>query len=253
MSIEGLIPTRRPVPDSLFGGRLRGACLLHLEVVDVRDLAPHVRSVTVASSDLVGFEHAPGQDLMIEFPAGAGSGRRHYTIRHGDSAAGMAKLEFELHDGFGAASLWAAQAELGDRLEAIGPRGTITVRPGATSHVFVADDSTMPATFAIIEARLVETSTTALPVTTHGAESRPAPTAVSNTTLLWIDRSQIVERLAGLQPRASTAAYIFGERHLVRTAEEVLVGIGVPRDAISSKADLQQDQSNAGHDEPAFD
>ena len=130
MSTQGIIPTRRPVPDTLFGGRLRGSYLLDLEVVDVRDLAPHVRSVTVASSDLVGFEYAPGQDLMIEFPDGAGSVRRRYTIRHADSAAGLAELEFELYDGIGPATLWAAHAEPGDRLEAIGPRGRIALRTG---------------------------------------------------------------------------------------------------------------------------
>jgi len=36
MSADSRISTRRPVPDNLFGGRLRGAYLLDLEVIDIR-------------------------------------------------------------------------------------------------------------------------------------------------------------------------------------------------------------------------
>jgi NADPH-dependent ferric siderophore reductase len=253
MSTEGLIPTRRPVPDTLFGGRLRGAYLLDLEVIDIRDLAPHVRSITVASTDLIDFEYAPGQDLLIEFPRGGSTVRRRYTIRRSGPAGGTAEFEFELHDGVGAATLWAAQAKPGDRLEAIGPRGGIGLRTAATHHLFVVDDSAMPAAFAMLDALPLGTSATALLVTAHGAESRPVPASASKTTMKWIDRSEMAEGVAGLVPRPGTAAYVFGERQLVRTAEEVLAALGVPRDAISSKAYWRQDQPNASHGEPSID
>ena len=61
---------RRPVPDHMFGGRLRGSYLLDLEVVGVDEVAPHVRLITMASSDLVGFGYTPGQDLLFEYPDG---------------------------------------------------------------------------------------------------------------------------------------------------------------------------------------
>jgi hypothetical protein len=62
------VSTRRPVPDEMFNGRLKGSYLLDLEVVGVDELAPHVRLITMASSDLVGFEHTPGQDLCSSSP-----------------------------------------------------------------------------------------------------------------------------------------------------------------------------------------
>ena len=147
MSERSPVGTRRPVPDHMFGGRLRGSYLLDLEVVGVDEVAPHVRLITMASSDLVGFEYTPGQDLLFEFPDGDRALRRRYTIRRSDPAAGIADFEIEIHDGRGPATRWAVKAELGEHLEAIGPRGGISLRPTATSHLFVVDDSAMPAAF----------------------------------------------------------------------------------------------------------
>jgi NADPH-dependent ferric siderophore reductase len=147
MSDRRPVSTRRPVPDHMFSGRLRGSYLLDLEVVGVDEVASHVRLITMASSDLVGFEYIPGQDLLFEFPDGDRALRRRYTIRRSDPVEGTADFEIELHDGRGPATRWAAKAELGEHLEAIGPRGGISLRPTATSHLFVVDDSAMPAAF----------------------------------------------------------------------------------------------------------
>jgi len=62
----------------------------------------------------------------------------------------------------------------------------------------------------------------------------------------------MIEMLSGLHPAAGTAAYLLGERHLVRTAQELLVAGGVDRDAVASKAYWRRDQPNASHGEPSF-
>ncbi|HVM64636.1 MAG TPA: siderophore-interacting protein, partial [Acidimicrobiales bacterium] len=200
------IPTRRPVPDELFGGRLRGAYLLDLEVVAAERIAPHVRSITVASSDLVGFAYTPGQDLMIAFPDAGAAVRRRYTVRRADGAAGTADLEFELHAGGGAAARWAAAARVGEHLDGIGPRGTIGTHPGADHHLFVADDSAMPAAFAMIEALGPGSRATAVLVTAHGAESRPGPASTVPSTLTWVDEHEVTDVLAGLDLATSKLA-----------------------------------------------
>ena len=246
------VSTRRPVPDHMFGGRLRGSYLLDLEVVGVDEVAPHVRLITMASSDLVGFEYTPGQDLLFEFPDGDRALRRRYTIRRSDPAEGIADFEIEIHDGRGPATRWAAKAEPGEHLEAIGPRGAISLRPTATSHLFVVDDSAMPAAFVMLEALPADTPATALLVTSHGAKSRPAPAGAPATSLLWLDQPEMLEMLSDLHPATGTAAYLFGERHLVRTAEELLVAGGLDRDAMASKAYWRRDQPNASHGEPPF-
>ena len=245
------VTTRRPVPDHMFNGRLKGSYLLDLEVVGVDEVAPHVRLITMASSDLVGFEYMPGQDLLFDFPDGDRALRRRYTIRRSDPAEGIADFEIEIHDGRGPATRWAAKAELGGHLETIGPRGGNSLRPTATSHLFVVDDSAMPAAFAMLEALPPDTPATALLVTSHGPKSRPAPTGAPATSLVWLDQAQMFEMLSDLHPAAGTAAYLFGERHFVRTAEELLVAGGLDSDAVASKAYWRRDQPNASHGEPS--
>ena len=252
MSERRPVSTRRPVPDDMFGGRLKGSYLLDLEVVGVEEVAPHVRLITMASSDLVGFEYAPGQDLLFEFADGERALRRPYTIRRSDPAEGTADFEIEIHEGRGPGTLWAAKAELGEHLEAIGPRGAISLRPTATSHLFVVDDSAMPAAFVLLEALPADTPATALLVTSHGAKSRPTSAGAPATSLVWLDRAEMLDMLSDLRPAAGTAAYLFGERHLIHTAEELLVTGGLDRDAVASKAYWRRDQPNASHGEPSF-
>jgi NADPH-dependent ferric siderophore reductase len=221
-------------------------------VIGVEDVAPHVRLITMTSSDLVGFEYTPGQDLLFEFPDGDRTLRRRYTIRRSDTELGIADFEIEIHDGRGPATRWAATAEPGNHLEAIGPRGGISLRPTATSHLFIVDDSAMPAAFALLEALPAETPATALLVTSHGAKSRPATAVAPETSLVWFSQSEMLGMLSDLHPAADTAAYLFGERHLVRKAEELLVAGGLDRDAVASKAYWRRDQPNANHGEPSW-
>jgi NADPH-dependent ferric siderophore reductase len=89
---------------------------------------------------------------LFEFHDGDPALRRRHAIGRSDTALGIAYFEIKIHDGRGPATRWAAKAELGEHLEAIGPRGGISLRPTATSHHFVVDDSAMPAAFALLEA-----------------------------------------------------------------------------------------------------
>jgi NADPH-dependent ferric siderophore reductase len=100
----------------MFGGHLKGSFLLELEVIGVDEIAEHVRLIKLASSDLVGFEYAPGQDLLFEFPDGDRTLRRRYTIRRLDSLEGTADFEIEMHNGLGPATRWVAKAQVGQRL-----------------------------------------------------------------------------------------------------------------------------------------
>lgn len=244
--------TRRPVPDHMFDGHLRGSYLLDLEVIGVNEVAPHVRLITMASPDLEGFEYTPGQDLLFEFPDGDVTVRRRYTIRRADPEEGTADFEIEIHDGRGVANRWASKAELGEHLEAIGPRGAINLRLEATSHLFIVDDSAMPAAFALIEALPADAPATALLVTSHGAKSRPVTVGGAETSLIWLDQKEIREKLSDQHPPVGTAAYLFGERQLIRTMEELLVASGFENDALVSKAYWRWGEPNASHGEPSF-
>lgn len=249
----GLTPTRRPVPDSLFGGRLRDAFLLELEVVGVEAIAPHVRHLTLASTDLLGFEYQAGQDLMLDFSEPGHTVRRRYTIRRADPIAGTVDLEVEMHSSAGVATRWALDATVGSRVEAVGPRGTIFLRPAAGSYLFVADDSAMPAGFAMMEALPRGSTAMAVLVTPHGAESRPGPDVSADVRLLWVEEAQVPEAIAGLVLEQGVAAYVYGERSLVLDAVSLLAAAGVDNDAIASKAYWRRNQPNAANGEPTRD
>lgn len=242
--------TRRPVPDDLFGGRLRGAFLLDLEVVAVDDLAPRLRQLTFASSDLVDFAWEAGQDLMLAVPDGDRTVRRRYTIRSADPAAGTLDIQAVLH-GDGPFARWAATATAGAgaRIEGIGPRGAITLDPDAAAHVLVGDETAIPVTLAMLEAAPAGVPATA--VLAAGDDCRvPVPDGLAVT---WVAEDELPDALGRLEPPAGTAAYVNGERSLVRRAAAALTGRGVPADAVRTKAYWRRDQANAAHGEPARD
>lgn len=220
-------PRRRPVPADLFGGRLAGCFLLDLEVVGTGEPRPGTRSITFTSPDLVGFESLPGQDVMFEVPAMPGT-RRRYTIRRADPAAGTLDIEVVLH-GDGPFASWAAGASVGDRIEGIGPRGVVTLHAGATHHLFVADASAVP--FALAMAESVS----------------------AGTPLTVVEIVDALDDLDTIALPAGAAAYVNGERSLVRSAVELLVTRGVPPDMITSKAYWRRDEANKPHGEPSKD
>jgi hypothetical protein len=92
------------------------------------------------------------------------------------------------------------------------PRGRISLRPTGTSHLFVVDDSAMPAAFVLLEVLPADSPGTDLLVTSHGSNSRPAPTGALATSLVWMSRAVTLEMLSDLHLAEGTAADRFGER-----------------------------------------
>src|SRR5580700_739520 len=76
--------------------------------------------------------------------------RRRYTIRHLDQAQRRVTLDVVLH-GDGPGERWVRAAKPGDRIEGIGPRGKVTASPAADWHLFMGDESAMPAIMAMTE------------------------------------------------------------------------------------------------------
>lgn len=242
---------RRPVPDELFGGRLKGTFLLDLEVAAVADHTATFRTITFRSPDLIDFEWKPGQDLMFDIPGDTSGVRRRYTIRRADAAAGTVDVDVVLHE-HGRFANWAKTAVPGDRIEAIGPRGAITVIPDATHHLFVADASSIGATFAMVEALRAGTRATVL-VAVEGEPPVEPPSTGADLELFWLPEADLTDRLRELELPEATVAYVNGERSLVRRAAEVLAERQLPADAVTTKQYWRRDRPNAPHGEPPKD
>jgi NADPH-dependent ferric siderophore reductase len=242
---------RRPVPDDLFGGRLAGCFLLDLEVAAVQDRTPTFRTITFRSEDLVDFEWQAGQDLMFEVPGDDSGVRRRYTIRRADPAAGTLDVDVVLHE-HGRFAGWAKAVAPGARIEAIGPRGAVTVREGAGAHLFVGDESSIGATFAMVEALPAGAAATVV-IACEGEPPVGPPVTPADLSLTWLPEADVVEHLAGVELAEGTVAYVNGERGLVRRAAAALADRGLPADAVTTKAYWRRDQPNAAHGEPAKD
>ena len=241
--------TRRPVPDELFGGRLKESFLLDLEIAAVHDDVPWLRTITFRSSDLVGFEWKPGQDVMLTIPEVQPPARRRYTIRRADPIEGTLDIEVVLH-GDGPFARWASNASAGERIDGIGPRGAITLRDDTAHHLLVGDESAIAATFAMLEALPLGASGHAV----LGTEAEPPRVAaVPDADVVWTSVDAVLDALRVVPLPEGIAAYVNGERSLVRKAADVLAERGLPREAIATKAYWRRDQPNAAHGEPSKD
>ena len=248
---ESLTARRRPVPDDLFGGRLTECFLLDLEVEAVYDRTPRFRTITFCSPDLVDFEWKAGQDLMFAVPGDTSGMRRRYTIRRADAARGTIDVDIVLHE-HGCFAGWAKGAAPGDRIEAIGPRGAITLRPDAAHHLFVGDESAIGATFAMAEALPAGTTATVVLVC-EGEPPVEPPVTAADLDLVWLPEGAVADHLRRVELAEGPVAYISGERSLVRGAADVLAERNLPAEAISTKAYWRRDRPNASHGEPPRD
>ena len=241
--------TRRPVPDDQFGGRLSGCWFLDLEVSKVIDRIPRLRTITFASSDLVGFQWRAGQDLMFRLPSPNAVVNRRYTIRRSNPEEGTLDIEVVLHS-TGPFAAWAATAAIGAHIEAIGPRGTIGLRDGADHHLFIGDESAIAVTFALVEALPAQARATVVIGLVGGASEPPIPVTRANVDVSWVPVANLVDSLRSLSFSEGTVAYLNGERSQVREAAGVLTDRGIAPEAIATKAYWRRDRANASHGEP---
>lgn len=84
---------------------------------------------------------------------------RHLTIRRYVPERHELWMDFVLHGDEGFAGPWAARAEPGDRVIALGPGGKWTPAPDSAWTLIAADDAAIPAALAVLEA---------LPASAHG-------------------------------------------------------------------------------------
>ncbi len=143
-----------------------------LHVVSTERLSPHLVRVRARGERLEAFRESPHTDayvkitfvkpeLGLEPPYDLATLRetlapedlpvtRTYTVRavDGDEMT----IDFVVHGDEGLAGPWAARAQPGDRLVVSGPGGGYAPDPTADWHLFVGDESAIPAIAASLEA-----------------------------------------------------------------------------------------------------
>jgi NADPH-dependent ferric siderophore reductase len=119
-------------------------------VTAVRELTPRMRRLTLQAPTVE--QPRPAQD--VEVVLGDETGRkikRRYTIRQFRDGNREMDVDALLHGHGGPGAQWAATAAAGDHVQFFGPRGKLELRD-ADWHLFIGDESALPAFAALIEA-----------------------------------------------------------------------------------------------------
>jgi NADPH-dependent ferric siderophore reductase len=245
-------------PFATLSGNLAGTRRLQFEVLSSRQLTPHMQRLELTAPELEGFSYSPGQDVMLLVATeGNRPVRRRYTIRHLDEASRQLTLDVVRH-GDGPGENWVRGAAKGSRIEGIGPRGKITTSPAADWHLFMGDESALPAIFTMTESLPGDSEVTVV-LEVPDPEDEQDLLAPARTRLTWLHRlggaagepgALLAEAAEVELPPGRGQAYLFGEARVVLALREVLEARGLPADQMSPKAYWGRGRANAGHGEP---
>jgi NADPH-dependent ferric siderophore reductase len=182
--------------------------------------------------------------------------RRRYTIRRFDPGRRLLDLEVVMH-GDGPGIRWAQGARPGLAVDAIGPRGKITLTPAAGWHLFAGDATALPGAFAMMEALPAGVPASAFLMVDGPAERQAIASSTPNKTVTWHYEkvNDVANGLVGTVsatefPRDGGHAYLAGEVALVSALKAALLARGWTGDQISAKAYWNRGRANAGHGEP---
>ena len=229
-----------------------------LTVAGVDDITPRMRRIELGSPALAAFQYLAGQDMALVFSKDDGTAvRRRYTIRQFDRTRTLLTIDVVLH-GDGPAVRWARAVRPGVSIEAIGPRGKITLVDDAEWHLFAGDATAVPGAFAMMETLAGEVPAHAF-LLVDGPEERQRITADgAPRTIAWRyemsqppESSGLVSAVAAADfPGGRGHAYLAGEVALVSALKAALLNRGWGAEQISAKAYWNRGRANAGHGEP---
>jgi NADPH-dependent ferric siderophore reductase len=232
---------------------------LRLRVAEVTDITARTRRIRLTGPGLDRFSYRPGQDLMVLVDTSAGRRIfRRYTVRRHGPAESVLDLHVATNtDGPGAG--WARALRVDDQVEAIGPRGKITLVPHADWHLFVGDDVAVPAMAAMVEGLPAGARAIVLAEVAAGDEEVPVEPA-DDVELSWVwlrrDGRPAGEPDALLAAMADAAlpdgrgqAYVAGEARVVSDLRAALVDRGFRAETVAAKAYWGRGRSNASHGE----
>jgi NADPH-dependent ferric siderophore reductase len=246
-------------PFAVLTGPLAATTRMQLEVVDSAPLGPGMQRLVLTAPELAGLQYQPGQDVMLMVAVdGDRPVRRRYTIRALDHARRLLTLDVVRHAG-GPGERWVAAVRPGDRIEGIGPRGKIFLAEEADWHLFIGDDSALPAYLAMAGALPAGArALVILEVPGPGSEQDLATAADAEVT--WLHRNGgpagdpaalVAAAAAVTLPPGRGHAYLAGEATVVLRLRETLAARGLAPEQISPKAYWGRGRANASHGEPA--
>ena len=176
---------------------------------------------------------------------------RTYTVRDWDPERRRLTVDFVVHGDTGVAGPWALGAQVGDAIQFVGPGGAYVPNPEVGWHVFVGDESALPAIAASLER--VPTGATAHAVIQVPAPGHRIPLACAGALRIeWRDGSgeqEILEAVRALEfpAEGSVQAFVHGEATMVRVVRRhLLLERGLALEALSASGYWKRDRTEDG-------
>jgi len=222
-----------------------------LQVVETRDVSPHMRRVVLGGAALSGlrawpaahiklFLPRPGQQKLT-LPTLDPDGRpvwpplaerpitRTYSVRRYDPYLSLLEVDFALHTPGGVASQWAARAEPGMQVGLAGPGGANPMLKPADWYLLAGDLSALSAIAALLEALPRDARGCAF-IQIPSERDRQVIVTPTGVQLVWLVTEQRVQPCTDLLesvrnvrwPRAASFAWIAGENAQVIAIRDYL-------------------------------
>jgi NADPH-dependent ferric siderophore reductase len=166
--------------------------------------------------------------------------RRTYTVRRSDPAKQQLTLDFVVHGDAGIAAPWARTAEPGDVLRLNGAGGGYRPAGGLAHHVFLGDESALPAINAALEVLPADARGVAFLETSRveGSLDVEVPAGVD---VVWRERAQpgttpnlLADSLAEWDwPTGGVDVFSHGERESMKAVRKVLRDVVTDADRVS--------------------
>jgi len=213
-----------------------------LQVVKALDIGPHMRRVQLAVTGDAApeFQLKPAQEIVLQIAQPGGEpARRHYTIRRYDAASKLLDVDFVLHGHRTPGVSWSLEAKPGDLIDIRGPRGRIALNTEADWHIFVGDETCIPAILALIEA--LPAGAPGFAFIEVGGEDKQEIVTKAAAKVEWLLRNGaapgpsdlLSNALAGFTfPAGKGHAIVIGETSNVRNQRHALLDRGLDRSQI---------------------
>ena len=156
---------------------------------------------------------------------------RHMTLRHVDLEAGQLWIDVALHGDSGWAGPWAAGAQPGDTIVAVGPGGKWIPDPQASWSLMLGDEAAIPAVLANVDA-MPEDARGEILLEVQDADHHLDIQVPSGWSLRWIHRAEAPAGFPALVEAARTAqwpgttdgiqVFAHGEREAMKALRPVL-------------------------------
>ncbi len=179
---------------------------------------------------------------------------RRYTVRAWDPTRHELTLDFVTHGDVGYAGRWAIRAQPGDRLQFRGPSGGYAPDPAAAWHLFVGDESALPAIAASLEGLRPGARAIALLVV-DGADHELELTSPGDVDVVWLHRQDsprpedlLADAVAAIHFEPGPVdVFVHGEAGEVRAVRRhLLVDRGIDVDNASISPYWRRDYDDEG-------